>query len=439
MSSFGDFTLVRAVPSYGGAEVVRARRSRGGLTAPAIHLALYGSAPVQERLVAAAEAAAQGHPERVARILEVGRCAGSLYAVGDALEGLDLRSLLEHERARRAAPDVELALAVALSLAQLATELMERDVWAGARGAGISSLFAAGLRLDAVVLTEQGVSLRPLAGAADDPARPGPFCAPEMGVRFAAASGVTDVFAITQVLRALCANDPEARSAPRLQPATLGVAPILAAGLAPAVDERMPLPILVEQLRALLQESSGELRAAAVIRRALAGPLASLVPESPPDPAPPPQAGPVGPRPVSIAWPLEPDDQPITDQNIPAFARVSRSSDHEAVARVFTEEGEATAVRLEIGPAAELADEPTQKMPARPSQASAPRRTTSDPPWVSSGDVKPLSESGSGSGSGSVSDSGESRAAAAPVAIASEIEGGPTVELHAADADKTEV
>ena len=426
MSTFGDFTLVRAVPSYGGAEVVRARRRRGGLTAPAIHLALYGSAPVQERLVAAAEAAAQGHPERVARIHEVGRCAGSLYAVGDALEGLDLRSLLEHERARRAAPNVELALAVALGLAQLATELMERDVWAGARGAGISSLFAAGLRLDAVVLSDHGVSLRPLAGAADDPARPGPFRAPEMGVRFAPASGVADVFAITQVLRALCANDPEAQGAPRLQPATLGVAPILAAGLAPEVDERLPLPSLVEQLRARLQESTGEVRAAVVVKRALAGPLAALVPPSPPDPAPSGQVGPLGPRPVSVAWPLEPEDQPITDQNIPAFARVSRSSDHEGVARVFTEEGEATSVRLEIGPAAELADEPTQKMPARPSQASAPRKTTSDPPWVSSGDVKPLA-------------SDESRAAAAPVAIASEIEGGPTVELHAADADKTEV
>lgn len=432
MSTFGDFALVRAVPSYGGAEVVRARRMRGAAPGPAAHLALYGKAPVESRLIAAAEAVALGPHERVARIHEVGRCAGSLYAVADPLEGLDLRSLLEHERARRGAPEVALGVAVALELAHIASELMDKDVWAGARGAGISSLFAAGLRLDAIVLRADGVALRPLAGAADDAARPTPYRAPEMGQRYAPASTSTDVFAIAQVLRAICAGDVDAASAPRLGPSTAGVAPLLAGGLATAVDERLGLQRLLEELARLLLELSGERRAGTVIARALAGPYRSIVPAAPPDPPPAAaQARAADPTPTVVVWPPEPEDDARTLQGIPAFALASRSSDQGAVERVFTEEGEATpaaptAVRLQIGSAGAFADEPTQKMPAQTGSAPPPRRSASDPPWISASEVEPLDEQGR-------------RPAAAPAAIPSEVESGPTIEMRSPfDDDKTE-
>lgn len=427
MTTFGDFTLVRAVSSYGGAEVVRARRCRGGVQGPPVHLALYGAAPVQERLIATAEAAAHGPHERIARIFEVGRCQGSLYAVADALDGLDLRTLLEHERSRRAAPDVGLALAVALGLAQIAQDLMERDVWAGARGAGLSSLFASGLRLDAVVLGESGVALRPLAGAADDPARPTPFRAPELGAAAAPSSGVADVFAITQVLRALCAGDPDARSGPRLGPTTAGVAPLLAAGLAASVDERVPLASLIDQLRDLLEAVSGEARPVAVVRRALAGTLRPLLPPTTPEPLVPNEPRDEERRAMTVVWPDTADEEARTHRSLPVWAGAPPSSDHEAVARVFTEEGEPppTAVRLEIGPVGAFADEPTQKLPARPS-GSSPRRSASDPPWISGSDVEVVEETGT-------------RPAAAPVAVPSELEGGPTVEMRSPfDDGKTE-
>ncbi|MBI1947454.1 MAG: hypothetical protein HYS27_17300 [Deltaproteobacteria bacterium] len=435
MSTFGAYSLVRAVPSYGGAEVVRARRWRAGRFEGAVHLALYGPAKIEQRLIASAEALAAARHDRVARIHEVGRCEGSLYAVADPLEGLDVRSLLEHDRSRRAAPDVALAVAVALALARTAAELLDKDVWAGARGAGISSLFAAGLRLDALVLQRGGVSLRPLAGAADDPSAPTPFRAPEIGARYAPANAATDVFLIAQVLRALCAGDASAAAAPRLGRSGAALAPILADGLAAVPDERPGLDLLIDRLARALHDVAGDRSPAELIDAATAGERKVAIPPPAPDPEPSQddaRAAEVA-QEAWIAWPPEADDDVRTARSLPAFALRSSGSDHEAVDRVFTDEGTAAPEvaraehgRVEIGRVREMADDTTQKLPMPPSRASSSRPSTSDPPWASAKDVLPVEDS-------------KKRPAAAPPPVASEVEAGPTVEMRSPfDEDKTE-
>src|SRR5438309_1207526 len=122
MATFADYALLRSEPSYGGAEVLRAKRvlPNGG-TGDAVHLALFGDADTDRaaRLASVASIAAQTAHDQVARILEVGTAGKALYAAAVPAEGVDVAAVLEHERRRKQVPDVSLVISIALQLAQV--------------------------------------------------------------------------------------------------------------------------------------------------------------------------------------------------------------------------------------------------------------------------------------------------------------------------------
>ncbi len=290
MATFADFALLKAVPSYGGAEIVLARRARPTPidrarplppVADPVHLALFGDAEAAEaaRIIAVASSAAQTAHEQVARILEVGAHDGTLYATAVAVDGVDVAATVEHDRRRQAAPDVAFSLAVAQQLAQVALDLHERgDVWAEDDGTGLSALFPAGLRLDALVLRKDGrLAVRILAGAAADPARPTAFRAPELATHKPTVA--SDVFVAAQALRALLTGDAAAMSAPRFGPAAAQLGPLLAAALAKNPDERLGLFMLVERLGVELERVAGRTPAAAVAASFLKREYRALVPD----------------------------------------------------------------------------------------------------------------------------------------------------------------
>ncbi|MCC7073331.1 MAG: hypothetical protein IT383_18610 [Deltaproteobacteria bacterium] len=427
MSTFGPFSLGRAVVGSGAAQVVRARRFRGGHFEAPVHLARADAPTVVQRLIATAEALAQTRHEQVARIHEVGLVEGTAYAVAEPAEGVDLRALVEHLGPRRAATDSALAVAVALALARVAAELADRDVWSGARGVGLSSLFAAGLRLDAVVLAKDGVRVRPLVGAFDDPALPTPFRAPEIDGSSRPATTATDVFLVAQVLRALCVGDAHAHEAPRLGPHAAALAPLLAGGLTPRANERLSLAALLTGLARALEEQAGA-EADLVIARALDGELGALAALGAQDPEPEAadlRAAAAAPAP-RVAWPSLGASPARAARSVPAFLLEPSAPDQEAVERVFTDEG-APAPSSEGAGGDAPADEPTEKL-ARPALRTDGASTMpSDPPWLSSDELVVLEET--------------ERRAAAPATprIATLAEGGLTTEaLSPFDDEKTE-
>ncbi|MBI1945489.1 MAG: hypothetical protein HYS27_07325 [Deltaproteobacteria bacterium] len=283
MATFADFALLRTSSSYGGAEIVRARRVTEGGVEPPVHLALFGTqsvrdAALEQRLLDLAEAAAPLDHEAVARIAEVGRYDGSLYAATAAVEGIDLATLLEHERRRRAKPDARFVLAVAFSLARVVQDLHELgDVWA-AGGVGLSVLFPDGLRPEAVVLRADGaVLLRVLAGALAPAGAPTPFRAPELVE--GAGSAASDVFATIQVLRALLAVDVNAQAAPRLPEKCAALPTLLVSALQKNPEDRPTLDATVDTLRAAFADNAPNQAPAAVITTALRRDLRALLPD----------------------------------------------------------------------------------------------------------------------------------------------------------------
>src|SRR5689334_19947141 len=125
MATFADFALLRSEPSYGGAEVLRAKRVLANGAGDAVHLALFGDVQRERaaRLASVASIAAQTAHDQVARILEVGTAGNALYAAAVPAEGVDVASILEQERRRKAVPDVAFSVSLALQLAQIAAEL----------------------------------------------------------------------------------------------------------------------------------------------------------------------------------------------------------------------------------------------------------------------------------------------------------------------------
>lgn len=283
MATFADFALLRTSSSYGGAEILRARRVAENGVGPPIHLALFGAqsvrdAALEQRLLDLAEAAAPLHHDAVARIAEVGRYDGSLYAAAAAVEGIDLATLLEHDRRRRAQPDARFVLAVAFSLARVVQDLHElSDVWA-AGAAGLSGLFPAGLRPEAVVLRSDGaVLLRVLAGAVAHAGAPTPFRAPELAEGLGSAA--SDVFATIQVLRALLAVDVNAQAAPRLPEKSAALPTLLVGALQRNPEHRPTLDAMVDTLRAAFADNAPNQAPAAMIVAALRRDYRALLPD----------------------------------------------------------------------------------------------------------------------------------------------------------------
>lgn len=430
MATFADFALLHAVPSYGGAEVLRAQRILPQGEGPAVHLALLGQdAGVLARVVAMAEAGTLAAHEQVARIHEVGRFEGEGYAVADAVDGVELGAVLEHDRRKKVVPDLAFALAVAHQLAQLAVELQERgDVWAADGGAGLSALFPSGLRLDGVVVRADGkVAVRVLAGAGHDSSRPTPFRAPEL--RHGRPSASSDVFLVTQVLRALLSCDPSATSAPRLTAGAASLAGLLAAGLAANPDERLGLFMLVERIAGALASAAPRIGAPAVVVAALKREYKALAPDG--APGAPAAIAAAGLRAqlgavhaaMRVVWPFSPSEErrPTAVHRGFAAEDVDLSS---GVERVFADEpDDGATMTLRAPPRASplidvavltMADELTTQTRAHASPgklAEAPGETAegaSEPPWLPS------------------SDAGLLEASAAPPPSLSDIEGGPT-------------
>lgn len=416
------------MPSYGGAEVLRARRVLQTGEGPPVHLALYGEAPLKQlgpRLVAVAEASVQAAHDQVGRMLEVGQSEGSLYAVAQPVDGVELGAVLELERRRRGAPDPAFSMATALQLAQLAAELHERgDVWAAEGGAGLSSMFPAGIRLDALVLAPDGrLLVRVLAGAAADPTRPSAFRAPE--VRTQRPTLASDVFLVAQVLRALLSGDPTATGAPKLPAAAQGLGPALAASLAPGPDERLGLFTLVEKLGSELVNLAGKTKPAGVVASFLKREYRTLVPDDAPDPPAASVATALRARlkqaraGLEVLWPLPSVSTPEPDTLPPAtdFTPRSMFPNSGDVSRVF-EDGDPDTVlevpRVTSAPvldvaARTLADEITTG--TRNELARAEQTAEGEPPWISmSGDFALIPKS-------------------APPITPSQIEAAPTKEI----------
>lgn len=269
MSTFADFALLAAVPSYGGAEILRAQRVLPMGPGPRVHLALFGrNDAVMRRVVAAANAGAAILHPAIARIYEVARYDGVVYAVGDPSEGLDLAALMG---GRKGVP-LELGLAVVASLARVAVAIHDAG-GPGYRGPhlGLGAVLSGGLTLDTVFLETNGaVRIRPLAAAGNDPDAPSSFRAPEAQISMAA-----DVYALGRVLMALLSGDGSGRTIPRL-PSTSSLPQLLGRLIHKNAAERLHLHDAVTRLEQALREqgaSSGD----QVIRTALAGPLRPLV------------------------------------------------------------------------------------------------------------------------------------------------------------------
>lgn len=410
--------------------------------------------PVVARLVAAADAVGRSVHDRVGRILEVGSSSGALYAVAEAVEGVPLSALIERQRRTRASPHVELALAITFQLAELANDLHDRsDVWDVAAGVGLSSLFPAGLTLDAVILLPDGaVMIRPLAAAANAPESPSAFRAPELGKQ--PASAASDVFLVAQTLRALLSGDSTAMSPPRLAGALAAFAPLLAAGLAPNPDERLGLFMLLERLQTWLS-TTGRDAAAVVMEAVQSEPETAFARD--PDPAPSPAALALGAQPAAaravleVAWPRRPQSAPPGAPEIADVAfettvvplRHQTAPVSEVVGRVFTGEGKSPFERpqeteawarpsasMTLDVAVASLDDPTGETRQRSADAARHTSQPGEPPWLSESDLAPLSSPPIPPPRG------------APIPNLAEMDAGPTVEMKlsfdAADIDKTE-
>jgi serine/threonine protein kinase len=269
VSTFADFALLAAVPSYGGAEILRAQRVLPMGPGPRVHLALFGrNDAVMRRVVAAANAGAAILHPAIARIYEVARYDGVVYGVGDPSEGLDLAALM----GGRKGVSLDLALAIVASLARVAVAIHDAG-GPGYRGPplGLGAVLSGGLSLDTVFLEPGGaVRIRPLAAAGNDPEVPSTFRAPEGQVSMAA-----DVYALGRVLMALLSGDASGRTIPRLS-STSTLPQLLARLIHKHAAERIHLHEAVTRLEAAMREQ-GATSADQVIRTALAGPLRSLV------------------------------------------------------------------------------------------------------------------------------------------------------------------
>ncbi|MDP2340688.1 MAG: PEGA domain-containing protein [Deltaproteobacteria bacterium] len=272
MSSFADFALLAAIPSYGGAEILRAQRVLPSGAGPRVHLALFGrSDAIARRVVEVATVAANVEHPAMARILEVGRFDGIVYGVAEPAEGVDAAALLVADKTRRRQPPAELALGIALAVARVIVALHESgDIWAAAGGVGLSNVFPAGLGPDTIFLEPGGaVRLRVLAAAAGDPGAASAFRAPE-GTPSAAA----DVYSLGRLLMALLAGDPAGLEAPRLAVGSplLRFLPRL---IDARPDDRPEIHDVNERLEGLLREL--QTTPEQTVRTALAGPYKSLV------------------------------------------------------------------------------------------------------------------------------------------------------------------
>ena len=272
MSSFADFALLAAIPSYGGAEILRAQRVLPSGAGPRVHLALFGrSDAVARRVVDVASVAANVEHRAIARILEVGRFDGIVYGVAEPAEGVDAAALLVVDKTRRRAPPPELALGIALAVSRVIVALHESgDIWAAEGAVGLSSVFPAGLGPDTIFLEPSGaVRLRVLAAAAGDPRATSAFRAPD-----AAPSVAADVYSLGRLLMALLAGDPSGLEAPRLSVGSplLRFLPRL---LDARPDDRPEIHDVTERLETLLAELNTTPEQA--VQQALAGPYRSLV------------------------------------------------------------------------------------------------------------------------------------------------------------------
>ncbi len=269
MSTFADFALLAAVPSYGGAEILRAQRVLPMGPGPRVHLALFGrNDAVMGRVVAAANAGAAILHPAIARIYEVARYDGVVYGVGDPSEGLDLPALMGGKKGVA----IDLGLAIVASLARVAVAIHDA-AGPGYRGPplGLGAVLSGGLSLDPVFLEPSGaVRIRPLAAAGMDPDAPSGFRAPEAQISMSA-----DVYALGRVLMALLSGDASGRTVPRL-PSTSSLPQLLARMVHMQAGERMHLHEAVTRLEQAVREQ-GAVSADQVIRTALAGPLRSLV------------------------------------------------------------------------------------------------------------------------------------------------------------------
>jgi hypothetical protein len=269
VSTFADFALLAAVPSYGGAEILRAQRVLPMGPGPRVHLALFGrNDAVMRRVVAAANAGAAILHPAIARIYEVARYDGVVYGVGDPSEGLDLAALVGGKKGVA----IDLGLAIVASLARVAVAIHDA-AGPGYRGPplGLGAVLSGGLSLDPVFLEPSGaVRIRPLAAAGMDPDAPSGFRAPEAQISMAA-----DVYALGRVLMALLSGDASGRMVPRL-PSTSSLPQLLARMVHMQAGERMHLHEAVTRLEQAVREQ-GAVSADQVIRTALAGPLRPLV------------------------------------------------------------------------------------------------------------------------------------------------------------------
>ncbi len=278
MSSFADFALLAAIPSYGGAEILRAQRILPSGAGPRVHLALFGRKnDVARRVVDVAAAAANVEHPSLARIFEVGRYDGIVYGVADPAEGVDVASLLFAEKQRKKTPPPELALGIAVAVARVVVALHESgDTWAaapagpGGASAGLTSIFPAGLSPDLLFLEPGGeVRLRSLAAAAVDPRAPSFFRAPD-----AAPTQASDVYSLGRLLMALLSADPTGQEAPRL-PASSPVIRLLPRMLTAEAGDRFDLHDVVDRLEQALAPYG--LTPAQAVREALAGPYRAMV------------------------------------------------------------------------------------------------------------------------------------------------------------------
>ena len=270
MSTFADFALLAAVPSYGGAEILRAQRILPMGPGPRVHLAILGrNDSVARRIIAAAHAgSAVLHPS-LARIFEVCRFDGVSYAVGDPSEGLDLSALLS--RSRRPLP-YELALAVAAMLGRVGVALHDAG-GPGSRGgpAGFASVVSGGLGLEVVFLETTGaVRLRPLSAAGIDPDVPSALRAPEEAISMAA-----DVYSLGRLLMAMLSGDASGLTMPRLS-ASSPMATLLAQMVQRRPEQRPHLHDAITRLEQALRERNIS-AADQAVRAALQGPYKQFV------------------------------------------------------------------------------------------------------------------------------------------------------------------
>lgn len=272
MSSFADFALLASIPSYGGAEILRAQRVLPSGAGPRVHLALFGrSNEVARRVVDVATAAARVEHPALARILEVGRFDGIVYGVADPAEGVDVSSMLIADNTRRRAPPYELALGIATAVARVVVALHETgDAWAAEGLIGLAGVFPGGVGPEVLFLEANGaVRLRVLAAAAADPRAPSAFRAPDATITQA-----SDVYSLGRLLFALLAGDPSGQTAPRL-PSSSSLARVLPRLVDARAEDRLDLHDLVDRLEQGMAELGVSPEEA--VRNALAGPYRNMV------------------------------------------------------------------------------------------------------------------------------------------------------------------